>query len=262
MSEQTKLTGYGFVSDNEESLQTKAGPSFGANFGVTKVKNIEYKENVSKEGNPAREAIQIDFLVKDREQKVWFSPVSKVFGDGKELSPGDEGYAEGFNAQVKQQGATLTHWLKAVGVKEEELKEATNKEFSSFEEYAKAALSVVPSDYNKKVLDTFFEYQWSIGTKADGTPNDKTYPTIPKNMKGGYFVVPTQPGEWEEKRGSDGSLAYVNEQGEEHPFKRSGDYMKSNKGTQQFLNGTGDDDPLENDMSEGSEDSSEEEGSW
>ena len=254
---QDNLQGYGYVADNDESLQSKQGGKFGGNFGVAYITQFEYKENVAKEGNPEREAIEVVIKVRDREQKVWFSPVNKVFGkDSQELKPGDEGYAEGFNAQMVQQNATVIHYLKALGVSEDSIKNALSGNITSFKEYAQKIISLLPTGFDKRPLDLFMEFQWAFGKKADGTLNDKTYPQVPKNMKGGYFIVPAQPGNWEEKRGEDGSLFYVNAEGTEHPFKRDESFMSGNKGTQQNLGGTSDDSDFSNPMAQGEAQSS------
>jgi hypothetical protein len=107
----------------------------------------------------------------------------------------------------------------------------------SFADYAQRICSLLPIGYDKKPLDLFLEYQWNFGKKQDGSLQDKTYPTLPKNMKGGYFVVPAQPGVFVEKREEDGKLTYVNSNGQKHPFERDANFMSSNKGTQQVMGG-------------------------
>ena len=84
----------------------------------------------------------------------------------------------------------------------------------------------------------FLEFQWNFGKKQDGGLNDKTYPTLPKNMKGGYFITPAHPGVWVEERGEDKSLCYKNSNGQKHPFERDANFMTGNKGTQQVLGQT------------------------
>jgi hypothetical protein len=56
-------------------------------------------------------------------------------------------------------------------------------------------------------------------------------------MKGGYFIVPAQPGVWVEERAEDNSLCYKNSNGQKHPFERDANFMTGNKGTQQTLGG-------------------------
>ena len=57
-------------------------------------------------------------------------------------------------------------------------------------------------------------------------------------MKGGYFIVPAQPGVFVEKRSEDQSLSYENSNGQKHPFERDANFMTGNKGVQQVLGQT------------------------
>lgn len=233
----SKLMNYGYVPDNDESLQSKDRGSFGGNFGCVYITQFEYKENVAKEGEPEREAIEVVINIKQGESKTWFSPINKVFGDkNEELQADHKDYANNYNAAVLQQNAVVIHYLKALGVSEEAIKNALSQGFTSFKAYSDAIIALIPAGFEKRPLDLFQEYQWNIGKKASGELNEKTYPQIPRNMKGGYFLVTAQPGSWKEVVGDDGSLSYVNANGVEHPFKRSSRFMESNKGTQQFLN--------------------------
>lgn len=233
----SQLQGYGFVSDSDESLKTKSGARFGGNFGVATLAKFAYSPNVAKEGQEPREAIEIELKVGDRSYKEWINPVNRVV-DKNNVEITDKASAEyiaGFNTLVNQQNATVTHYLKSVGVTEEALKAAFINPVTGFADYATRICSLLPMGYNNKPLDLFLEYQWNFGKKQDGTMNDKTYPTLPKNMKGGYFIVPAQPGVWVEKRAEDGSLSYENSNGQKHPFERDANFMTGNKGTQQVL---------------------------
>lgn len=236
----SQLLGYGFVSDSDESLKTKSGAKFGGNFGVAFLTKFAYNANVAKEGQPAREAIEIEVSVGERGYKEWLNPVDRVV-DKNNVEITDKtsaDYINGFNALIVQQNATVTHYLKAVGVTEEAMKAAFANPVTSFADYATRICGLLPIGYDKKPLDLFLEYQWNFGKKADGSLNDKTYPTLPKNMKGGYFLVPAQPGVWVEKREEDGRLTYVNSNGQKHPFERDANFMSSNKGTQQVMGGS------------------------
>jgi len=233
----SQIQGYGFVSDSDESLKTKSGARFGGNFGVATLAKFAYNSNVAKEGQEPREAIEVIVKVGDKENKDWINPVTKVV-DKNNVEITDKTSAEyinGFNALMSQQNAVVTHYLKAVGVTEEAMKAAFINPVVSFADYAQRVCALLPIGYDKKPLDLFLEYQWNIGKKQDGTLNDKTYPTLPKNMKGGYFIVPAQPGVWVEERGEDKSLCYKNSNGQKHPFERDANFMTGNKGTQQVL---------------------------
>jgi len=236
----SNLKGYGYVDDSSEELKSKSRGTFGGNFGVCQITQFEYKENVAKEGNEPREAIELVIKIKDNENKYWISPIDKIFifenGARTEITEDHPDYESNFNAQMVQQNAVTTHILKALGVSEDTLKNTLSQGFANFKAYAQAIIGILPTGFEKKPLDVFQEYQWKIGKKADGSLNDKTYPQIPKNMKGGYFIVPAQKGQWKEVRGDDGSLTYVNAEGQTHPFVKDASFMESNKGTQQFLN--------------------------
>lgn len=236
----SQVQGYGFVSDSDESLKTKGGAKFGGNFGVATLAKFAYSPNVAKDGQEPREAIEIEVKVGERSYKEWVNPVSRVV-DKNNAEITDKASAEyiaGFNALMVQQNATVTHYLKSVGVTEESLRAAFATPVLSFADYAARVCSLLPIGYNSKPLDLFLEFQWNFGKKQDGGLNDKTYPTLPKNMKGGYFITPAHPGVWVEERGEDKSLCYKNSNGQKHPFERDANFMTGNKGTQQVLGQT------------------------
>lgn len=233
----SQIQGYGFVSDSDESLKTKSGARFGGNFGVATLAKFAYSPNVAKDGQEPREAIEVVVKIGDKENKDWINPVTRVVDKNNVeiTNKASVEYINGFNALMTQQNATVTHYLKAAGVTEESLKAAFIAPVASFADYAQRVCSLLPIGFENKPLDVFLEYQWNIGKKQDGTFNDKTYPTLPKNMKGGYFIVPAQPGVWVEERAEDGSLCYKNSNGQKHPFERDANFMTGNKGTQQVL---------------------------
>jgi hypothetical protein len=235
----SQLQGYGFVSDSDESLKTKSGAKFGGNFGVAFLTKFAYSANVAKAGQPAREAIELEITVGERSYKEWINPVDRVV-DKNNVEIADKASAEyiaGFNTLIVQQNATVTHYLKSVGVTEDALRASFATAPVSFADYATRVSALLPIGYDKKPLDLFLEYQWNFGKKQDGSLQDKTYPTLPKNMKGGYFIVGAQPGVWVEKREEDGKLTYVNSNGQKHPFERDANFMSSHKGTQQVMGG-------------------------
>lgn len=235
--QQGQVMGYGFVSDTDESLKTKSGSRFGLNSGVCFLTKFAYSPNVAKEGDDPREAIEVVVKVGDNEFRDWINPVSRVV-DKNNVEITDKtsaAYINGFNALMIQQNATVTHYLKATGVTEDMLKAAFATPVNSFAEYAQRVCSLLPPNYTVKPLDVFLEYQWNFGTNKDGQPNTKTFPTLPKNMKGGYFIVPAQPGVWTEHFDEKGTLEYRNSSGQKHPFFRDSNFMESNKGKQQVF---------------------------
>ena len=242
----SQLQGYGYVSDSDESLKSKSGAKFGGNFGAAVLAKFAYSANVAKEGQEPREAIEVVVKVGEREYKDWINPVNRVVdkNNAEITDKTSAAYIAGFNALMVQQNATVTHYLKSVGVTEDGLKAAFAIPVASFADYATRVCALLPIGYDKKPLDLFLEYQWNFGKKEDGSLNDKTYPTLPKNMKGGYFIVPAQPGVWVETREEDGKLTYVNSNGQKHPFERDSNFMSGNKGTQQVLGGANNASPM------------------
>lgn len=231
----SQLLGYGFTSDSDESLKTKTGGKFGLNAGNAFLAKFSYNANVAKEGQEPREAIEVTVKIGDKDFNDWINPITLV-RDKNNVEITDKAspeYIAGFNAAMIQQNAVVTHYLKAVGVTEEALKASFVNPVTSFADYATRICALLPANYQTKPLDVFLEYQWNLGKKQDGSLNDKTYPTLPKNMKGGYFIVPAQPGVWAENRELDGKLSYTNANGQKHPFERDANFMSSNKGTQQ-----------------------------
>lgn len=228
--------GYGYVSDSDDTLQSKSGGIFGGNFGNTTLAKFAYSPNVSKEGQQPREAIEIIVKVADREYKDWISPITKVFGSNStELTDQNSAeYIKNWNDAIKQQNAVVTHYLKSVGVQEDQIKNLfVHAPATSFADYCQRLCSLLPQGYQNKPLDFFLEYQWTLGKKADGSFNDKTFLTVPRNMKGGYFISPAIQGPWTAQVAADKSLSYVNPNGMEHPFKRDANFMTGNKANEQ-----------------------------
>jgi hypothetical protein len=225
----------GFVSDTDESLKGKSGVNFGLNAGNVFLTKFAYNENVAKQGEEPREAIEVIVKVGDREFRDWINPITKVFKGNVEITDrNSDEFAAGFKTAANEMGGLITHYLKAVGVSEEAIKATASNQFNSFGQYASAMCALLPMGFDKRPLDVFLEYQWKFGTKKDGGLEDKTYPTLPKNLKGGYFIIPAINGVFKEVRTEDGGLKYVNQSGAEHPFFRDKNFMEGNKGTQQF----------------------------
>jgi len=229
------LLGYGYISDSDESLKSKTGGKFGLNVGNCFLSKFAYNSNVAKEGQEPREAIELTVTIGDREYREWINPVDRVVNkDNVEIvDKTSKEYEDGFNALMIQQNAVVTHYLKAVGVTDDGLKAALAVPPTSFADYATKLVSTLPIGFDKRPVDVFLEYQWNFGKKADGSFHTETYPTLPKNMKGGYFIVPAQPGIWKELRTEDGGLVYVNSNDAHHPIAKDANFMKGNKGTKQ-----------------------------
>lgn len=230
MSEQTQKIGFGYVDDTDDSLKTKSGGQFGLNQGL--LTKFEYNPNAGADGAAAN-AIDITVMVEEREFRLRIYETTRVFDkDNNEIQDvNSPEYAAAYNADWKQKNAVIVHILKAFRT-EEEIKQAFSVAIPDFKTFATIAQSLMPDNFQTKPIDVFLEYQWNI---SDG--QDKTYLQLPKNMKGGYFFVPSLPGQWKEVIQEDGSLVYKNEAGAEHPFHRDKNFMEGNKANQQFANG-------------------------
>lgn len=183
--------------------------------------------------NGKEEAIDLEFKVLDR---VLYSRIFKVQGeiyndDGDKIGEENKYYEEQLEKRSTEAYAVAYHALHAVGVTDEKLEKALEKAPSTFEDWVEILIELLPENFANLDIDIFLEYQWNI---RDG--NDRTYLIIPRNMKGGKFLVPkvTPSGSWKKIEDSSG-MRYVDDKGKLHPFSRNVWYMESNKANQQKL---------------------------
>lgn len=225
MSEQIKSI-FG-VNDKDKSLRSKSSGGFGLNQGF--ITKIEFNPNAGKDGSPAN-AVDIHVQIDDKEyRRRLYETTGELYGkNNTKLKPGDEGYQEKYNEDMTQKVAVIKHALKAVGVTDDQI-DSKMSNVTSVAAGLEALVSLAPSDLSSKKVDIFLEYQWQI---ASG--QDKTYLELPKNMKGGYFLIPViKPvGSWKEVKNEDG-LKYTDDAGNVHPFDRNATFMESNKAIQQ-----------------------------
>jgi hypothetical protein len=238
MSEIQKI-GFGYVNDGDESLVSSGGGVgvFGLNTGV--FTKLGYEPNAGKDGAPA-DAFDINIEVNGREYRTRLYDYTIVYGNNGEAltDPNTTEYIQKYNTEMTQRMAVITHAVKAAGVTDAQLQQALNIKIETFADWCKIVSSLVPQNYKTKSVHVFLEYQWSI---PEG--KDKTYLTLPKNMKGGRFLAPALVGNWEEQTvwqmtDTEGNvqevkgLRYVYN-GSVHPFTRDQNFMESNKAIQQ-----------------------------
>ena len=226
MSEVTKV-GFGYIDDTDEKLKSKSGGVFGLNQGF--LTKFAYNPNAGADGTAAN-AIDITVQVGDREFRTRIYETTKVYDkDGNEITDTtSKAYLDAYNADWTQKNAVIIHTLKAFRT-DAEVKQAFSVVIADFASFATIAQSLIPDNFNTKLLDVFLEYQWQINEGQD-----RTFLQMPKNMKGGYFIIPSQIGTWKESSTEDGGLCYKNEAGVEHPFRRDKNYMEGNKAVQQI----------------------------
>ena len=235
MSEVKNIFGF---NDTDESLKGKSGGGkFGLNTGVISL--FAFNDKAGKDGAEGN-AVDIHFKIGDREyRRRLFDSTGKELYTKKnaKVSPGDEGYDELYFEDMGTKIAVIKHALKAVGVTQELLnKVSASLDPADITGGIKTLLTLVPAGYETKPVDAFLEYQWNI---AEG--QDKTYPELPKNMKGGRFLTASVKavGTWNEVINDETGLSYVDDAGNVHPFDRTPAYMDGNKGKQQFAGAAG-----------------------
>lgn len=231
MSDQIKM-GFGtFQSDTDDKLQSKGGGVFGLNTGA-RITKFELNRNAGKDGAPGN-AIDVTVTVVDKEFMARFYEITKVYGrDNNEITDvNSPEYIAGYNKEFTQLSAVMTHILKCF-VTEEMIAAATSTPaIVDFASWATALQGLVPAGFQTQLMDVFLEYQWKIRGEAT-----RTFLQLPKNMKGGYWIVKSQ-GEGFQKVEGIGVLKYANPAGLEHTFNRSANFMSSNKAIMQDESG-------------------------
>jgi len=205
---------YGYT-DSESLAPGKQGGKFGLNTGAY-VTKFEYNPNAGA-GGAQQDAIDFTVQVGEREYRLRFFPVSKVYSkEGGEITDtGSDAYKEAMKKETAQLSATLSDIVKCF-VDEGTLKTALATPIASFKNYAEILQRLVQSApaWQSTPVDVFLQYQW----KPSGD-NDKTYLELPKNVKHGIFITKSLGEGYKEVR-TPTSLSYVNEIGDKHPFKR------------------------------------------
>ena len=225
------------VSDSEESLQSKSGGKFGLNKGF--ITNIAFNPNGGKDNTPLN-TFEVSVKVGDRDYRIkLFEITDSVYSGGNKIGPTHPDFEATKELEEKQQLATITHFIKALGVTEDAIRNAVvTAKPTNFSQWVATVCSLVGTkeQYSTKPVDVFLQWQYQISENQK-----QTFLELPKNMKGKYFIVPAQHGTWTEKTTEDGGLQLVNEQGVVHPIEKSPSYMKSNWAKQQKVgeqNGT------------------------
>lgn len=228
MSEAIQKLGYGYIDDRDESLRSKTGGQFGLNVGahITKFE----LNTMSGKDKTAGDALDIVVAVGDKDFTKKIFPVSKIYDKaGNEITDvNSPEYIKGFNTEIKQTNAVILHFLKALGVSEERIRQAFATPVYSFGEFINGLVALLPANFSTIPVDVFLEYQWDI---ADG--QDQKFLQLPKNMKGGYFACPAQPGTWVAERDAKEGLIYRNQNGAQHPFDRDKAFMEGKKANQE-----------------------------
>ncbi len=128
---------------------------------------------------------------------------------------------------ARQLSQKVVHVLSCF-VEKSNIETALNVPVSGFKMFCEICVSLLPKDYNQKLLDCFMQYQWQV---SEG--QNRTFLEFPKNMKHGKWLCAATTDNYREVRmpnpddGVKRALYYVNEAGDTHPFTRTGWYMNS-----------------------------------
>lgn len=220
------------TTDTDKTLQGKASGNFGLN-GPVNVTKLEYTNKAGKKdeaGQPTEgHAFDIHVQIKDRDYQLRiYDPTGSQMLDknNNRINPGEEGYDALFKADATQRVAVIKHAIKSVGVTDAQI-DAIIPTVTSFTDFFVKLGNLVPAQFQTKPVDVFLEYQWQ---PSEG--QTVTYLQLPKNMKGGPFLIAHVPGKFTENR-VDGGLVYLDEAGNKHPFERNEGFMDSAKANQQ-----------------------------
>ena len=229
-----KKIGFGdYVSSSDKSLVTDGKKSTGV-FGLNEGTITKFEYNpLGGKGGTEKDCLDVVITVGDKEFNTRFFDITRVYDKKGNLLTDEDSpeYIAFYNKEVTQLKATIQHIAGgfdiAEGVFEKLLKEANP---SNFADYIKAVTNITKAKKKNDKIHVFLQYQWQIGQD-----NDRTFLELPKNMKGGRFIEPfVKPeGNWMETILDSGALIYVDEAGNEHPFKRSAGFMDGNKANQQ-----------------------------
>lgn len=208
-------------------------PRFGKNYA----KLVEFRAIPAQSGKSAAALIKVNVEGKDFYSYV-NEPEQSFTAGGKQINLTDEK----FKAAKKDAADTLMHVAQAFLSKEaitkliSQDKAKAKEQGHSYEFYnfAKTIEQALPMNYQEKGLEVFLQWQWKPRKGYD-----RTFLELPSSVKHGPFMVAYQGKgyKWNLKNleGLDYkeinkikiALSYVNEQGEVHPFTRSGWFMNS-----------------------------------
>lgn len=204
------------------------------------ITQFEYSTATGTGGSQGSPAILIGVGIgKNKLNRRLYAP-TKIYFENNEIQPNHPEYGKQMMNEVRKVKGAITHWLKAVGITEEQL-QASLGSANNFETLAKGAQALMAAHLNNTKVDIFLQYQWAINSSAD-----KTYLEIPKTLGYGAFVTKhMEPvGEWkevnsfefqdgEETKTETQGLAYVDNAGNKHRFYRLKNFMESSFAKQQ-----------------------------
>jgi len=205
---------YGLVKSSEE-FKGSGVWQFGLNQNVNMVK-FEFNPNGGKDGAEAN-CLDVVFKKGEGETRFRIYEPDVLYKDNVQLDKNSEDYKTELEKQTKIISAVLVSGV---------------SDFKSFVQKMETGIKKNP-DWDKKNLDLFMQYSYNI-RQGQNT----TFLEVPnyRNAYHGLFIVPTIHTGWKEVR-TETSLTYVDDKGEQHPFKRGSWFLSSNFANRQTLEG-------------------------
>lgn len=209
---------YGYEDDSSPNM-----PALSA-FLNQNVKVTEFEKDTDEESKPY---LKVTFMAENGSTKTKrYYEITKTSRDNVEITdPQNPALKE----DIKKQNACIMHIVSKF-VPKDTLKAMPR--VNSYIQYIDTLVSMLNQhggDWKNVSCDLFSHYQWSIGKDTN-----RTWPEIPRNMKqGAWLCRHVDPvGQWHEIRREDASdnqdgLLYVDDEGNQHPLKRSGWFLRS-----------------------------------
>jgi len=216
-----------YVNNGDYGWEDDSAPSspslvFGLN---EKVRLTGFEKKQDEKGQTY---LEVTFTAPNEETKSKrYYEVVTAYRDNKEITdPTNPAVIE----DRRKQSACITHVVSKFVDKDTFKSMPRAKSWEEYLDNLIKLLNDVAPNYTEVELDLLAHYQWSIGKNTN-----RTWPEIPKNMKqGAWLCHHVEPvGSWHEVRDDDATdngfgLKYVDDEGNTHPFTRSGWFIRSN----------------------------------
>lgn len=203
---------FGFEKINEKDMIAGDYPSFGLNQGL--IKSAEYVENSF--GNSLKFVVG----VKGKDYHIYVKEVTQIYKDGAWVdNDGSDEWAAAAEVLWKKTKGFTTHIVKSFTTLEAWETAVDKEKPKNFREWAEVIVGI----FKVAEVDIFLRYQ----KKITNPKYSMKFTEIQSNMSDGYFIIPRTKDQWDMEINQDGSLSYVNPEGDTHKFTRTARFMES-----------------------------------
>lgn len=215
---------FGGSQITDKAQVSSSNVKFGLNKG--KITKLEYNANGGANNGPG-DCIDITVTIKGKENRVrvydpstgFYTKIDKV---STLCEPNTQEFTDNIGEEITKRSKYVLHFLKALGVTEDDFNKATAGGFPTFAGWAQVVCSLKPNNFTEVDVDAFLQYQWNI--KGD---NKMTYLEFAKDLDQGLLCVKSDGKKYSEVI-VDNAITYVAEDGTIHPFTRTEWFMESN----------------------------------